>query len=152
VPALAASVTVGLLLGAEIRLIEQARGFRRDGVKILASPRATRATGNDRWLKDARAAAIAAGAFLVSSNRRDARGIFGGRGSVVGPQGELMAVTTTEQPFLTIELDIATRSRWGSKTLPDLTQAQSAVRTSSRYREAHVQSEPEKRLRARRLT
>jgi predicted amidohydrolase len=53
-----------------------------------------------------RAAAIAAGAFGLSSNRFDKSGAYGGQGWVVGPDGEVLALTSASEPFVSVRIDL----------------------------------------------
>lgn len=52
-------------------------------------------------------AAVRSGAFSLSSNRVDATGACGGRGWIIDPAGEVLAVTTAAEPFATRDIDLA---------------------------------------------
>jgi N-carbamoylputrescine amidase len=58
-----------------------------------------------------RAAAVMSGAFCLSSNRGgvDARGhAWGGHGWIIEPdQGTVLGTSSTERPFLTLEIDLS---------------------------------------------
>ena len=77
----------------------------------LAAPRATLASSVDKWLAGGRAAAVMAGAFCLSSNRGgvDEQGsVWAGSGWIIEPEeGELLARTSTDHPFVTLEIDLA---------------------------------------------
>jgi predicted amidohydrolase len=60
--------------------------------------------------------AIASGAFVLSSNRSQDH-VFGGRGLVVGPDGDVLASTSRQAPFATVEIDLA-ESAQAKKTYP----------------------------------
>jgi len=77
-------------------------------------PRAT--GGHERWVVASRMAAIASGAFVISSNRAEDH-LFGGRGLVVGPDGDMLASTSRQAPFATVEIDLAESTR-ARKTYP----------------------------------
>ena len=62
---------VGFLICAELWYFEQARLYGLEGVHLLVTPRLTGGSMLDKWLVGGRAAAIAAGAFGLSSNRFD---------------------------------------------------------------------------------
>lgn len=99
---------VGFLVCSEVWFTEHARGYARDGVVIVATPRATEWSSRERWLMGGRAAAVMAGAFGLSSNRSgtDDTGIrWGGLGWIVDPNGEVLATTSESEPFVTVEVD-----------------------------------------------
>jgi hypothetical protein len=52
-------------------------------------------------------AAVRSGAFSVSSNRVDPTGACGGAGWIVSPPGHVLANTTPNAPFATIDIDLA---------------------------------------------
>jgi predicted amidohydrolase len=55
-------------------------------------------------------AAIASGAFVLTSNRsgqgQDGKMQFGGRGMIVDPDGTIVAQTTGERPFATANIEL----------------------------------------------
>ena len=55
-------------------------------------------------------AAIASGAFVISSNRAEDQW-FGGRGLVIGPDGDVLASTSSLAPFATVAIDLAESTR-----------------------------------------
>ena len=64
-------------------------------------------------LQGGRAAAVMAGAFCISSNRSgEGSGIhWGGNGWIIDPDGELLGLTSSEDPFLTLDLDLEAAER-----------------------------------------
>jgi N-carbamoylputrescine amidase len=99
---------VGFLVCTEVWFTEHARSYAREGVVLLANPRATEWATRERWLVGGRAAAVMGGAFCLSSNRtgRDDTGLrWGGYGWIVDPNGDVLATTSEEVPFVTIEID-----------------------------------------------
>jgi N-carbamoylputrescine amidase len=52
-------------------------------------------------------AAARSGAFSVSSNRVDPTGACGGVGWIISPDGKILASTSPEAPFATIDIDLA---------------------------------------------
>ena len=54
-----------------------------------------------------RAAAIVSGAFSLSSNwtASEDGGDFGGRAWVIDPDGVVLGITTSEEPFVTVAID-----------------------------------------------
>lgn len=103
-PAVIGVVSVGFLFATELQALEEATMYGREGVQLLVTPRST-ATA-DRWLATARDAAARAGAYGLSANRIDDSGAFDGQGWIIAPDGEVLAVTDREQPFVSAEVDI----------------------------------------------
>lgn len=104
-----AGLRVGLLICSEIWLGERAREYGRRGVHAIVVPRATPAGTVDKWICAGRVAAVVAGAYCLSSNRGgvDAEGgVWGGAGWIVEPEeGDVEALTTEREPFVTRSLD-----------------------------------------------
>ena len=97
---------VGFLICTELWYFEQARLYGLEGVHLLVTPRLTGGSTLDKWLVGGRAAAIAAGAFGLSSNRFHKSGAYGGQGWVVGPDGEVLALTSADEPFVSVRIDL----------------------------------------------
>jgi N-carbamoylputrescine amidase len=95
---------VGVLTCTEIWNLDWASTLGRLGAQIIATPRATGDDSLDNWHAAGRVAAIVSGAYSVSSNR--VGGGFGGGGWIYAPDGELLASTDEQQPFVTVELDL----------------------------------------------
>jgi N-carbamoylputrescine amidase len=102
---------IGFLTCSELWWPEHARDYGRAGGWLTATPRATGVESVPRWLAAGKVAAFVSGAFSASSNR--VGGEFGGVGWVIDPQGEILALTSKERPFVTVEIDreAATRAR-----------------------------------------
>lgn len=97
---------LGFLVCTELWFLEHARAYGEHGVDVLASPRATPASSRDKWIAGARTAAVVSGAFCVSSNHAGAG--WAGAGWVIHPEeGDVLALTSTEQPFETCDIDLA---------------------------------------------
>ena len=98
---------VGFLLCTEIWFTDRARQYARQGIRLLLTPRVTEATTADKWIAGGRAAAVMSGAFSISSNRSGSNnGVdFGGVGWVIDPDGSVLATTSQEEPFVTVEID-----------------------------------------------
>ncbi len=107
-------MTIGFLICSEAMFNEWARYYGRQGANIIAVPRAT--GGHERWSVATRMAAIASGSFVISSNRADDQ-LFGGRGLVIGPDGDVLASTSRQAPFATVDIDLAESTR-AKKTYP----------------------------------
>jgi predicted amidohydrolase len=108
------NMAIGFLICSEVMFNEWARYYGRQGANILAVPRAT--GGHERWVVASRMAAIASGAFVISSNRAEDH-LFGGRGLVVGPDGDVLASTSSLAPFATVDIDLV-ESTLAKKTYP----------------------------------
>jgi N-carbamoylputrescine amidase len=103
----AGSVSFGLNICSELWALETCASYASEGVQLILSPRATAAATTARWLSLGVVAAVRSGAFSVSSNRVDSTGACGGFGWIIAPDGQVLATTTPEVPFATIELDLA---------------------------------------------
>lgn len=106
----------------ELWFFEDARRLGKLGVHLLAVPRATPAATVEKWIAGGRAAAVVAGAFCASSNRAgpaamDPSLAFGGCGWIIGPDGDVLALTSPERPFVTLEVDLAAAER-AKRTYP----------------------------------
>jgi N-carbamoylputrescine amidase len=104
----AASATIGFLLCSELWFPEHARSYGRAGAQILMASRATDAGSRSTWVAGGRATAVIAGAFCVSSNRAgSSQGIdWAGTGWVIDPDGKVLALTSDDEPFVTVEVDV----------------------------------------------
>lgn len=102
-------ILVGFAICSDLWFFEHSRAYGKKGVHIIVCPRATPKSTVSKWLAAGRAAAVVSGAYSISSNRINARGKradFGGMGWVVGPDGEVLALTSRRQPFVTLEIDL----------------------------------------------
>jgi len=101
--------SIGLMICTEIWFMQHARDYGKRGAHLLLNPRSTPAQTNDKWLAGGRAAAVVSGAFCLSSNHagRVEQLELGGAGWICDPDGVVLATTSTENPFVTLELDLA---------------------------------------------
>lgn len=101
-------VTMGFMICTDLWFTEHARSYGRQGAHFVINPRATEKSTIDKWLLGGRATAIASGAYCLSSNHcGECDGvIFGGTGWVIDPNGNILATTSDEQPFVTIDVDL----------------------------------------------
>lgn len=119
-PVAAGGARLGLLICTELWFMQRARDYGQAGIHLLAVPRATPRETLDKWLAGGRAAAVVAGAFALSSNPATEAGAhanLGGQGWIVGPEGDVLGVTTRERPFLTLDLDLDAAAR-AKRTYP----------------------------------
>lgn len=101
---------IGFQICSELWFFDRSRQYGQRGVQIVAVPRCTQAVTVDKWLTGGRASAVVAGAYNLSSNHvSQGRGKdgLGGQGWIVSPDGEVLGVTSAQQPFLTIDLDLS---------------------------------------------
>ena len=104
---------VGMLIGMELWVKGAARAYGADGAQIIAVPRvdasahAERDAANAEPLAGARAAPIAPGVFCVSSTRIGNGDRLGGTGWILAPDGQTLAVTSRDEPFVSAEVDLA---------------------------------------------
>jgi N-carbamoylputrescine amidase len=103
----AGALTFGLNICTELWALETYGAYAARGVHAILSPRATEAATRDKWVALGVVAAVRSGAFSLSSNRVDPMGACGGEGWIIGPDGGVLALTSPESPFATIDLDLA---------------------------------------------
>lgn len=114
-------IEVGFLICTELWFSEHARAYARQGVHLLACPRATPLSSVDKWIAGGRTAAVVAGAYCLSSNRGGSDGLgaeWAGAGWIVEPEeGQVLGTTSQSRPFLTREIDLAVAEA-AKKTYP----------------------------------
>lgn len=102
---------IGFLICTELWFNVHAREYARQGIELLVCPRATGITSTDKWIAGGRTAAVVSGAFCLSSNFSYTEGDvmkWGGSGWLIEPEGgRVLGVTTRQQPFLTLEIDLS---------------------------------------------
>ncbi|MFC2164860.1 carbon-nitrogen hydrolase family protein [Acidobacteriota bacterium] len=98
---------IGFLICTELWFYEHARQYAKKGVHLIACPRATPHSTLDKWLAGGRVAAVVSGAYCISSNKFSQKGTdLGGQGWIVDPEGEVMCITSVNDPILTLEIDL----------------------------------------------
>jgi N-carbamoylputrescine amidase len=103
----AGMLSFGLNICTELWALETYASYAAMGVQAVLAPRATAAATRTKWLSAGVVAAVRSGAFCLSSNRVEPTGACGGAGWIINPDGQVLASTTPEAPFATIELDLA---------------------------------------------
>ena len=108
-PTQVAEISVGFTICTEIWFMQHAREYGKRGAHILLTPRSTPLHTNAKWLAGGRTAAVVSGAYCLSSNHAGYADQvdLGGAGWICDPDGTVLATTSDEQPFATIELDLA---------------------------------------------
>jgi N-carbamoylputrescine amidase len=112
-------IGIGVLLCSELMATERARKLGEMGAAVIAVPRAT--GDHQRWQIASQMAAIASGAYVLTSNRSgqsvDGSVTFGGRALIVDPDGTVMTETGRDKPFASASIDPAT-ARAARQTYP----------------------------------
>jgi N-carbamoylputrescine amidase len=103
----AGDVSFGLNICTELWAVETYAPYAARGVQVILSPRATARSTSSKWLSAGVVAAVRSGAFSVSSNRVEATGMCGGLGWVISPDGHVLAATTPDAPFATVNVDLS---------------------------------------------
>ncbi len=105
-----AGALAGYMICTEMWFTEHARAYGRAGTQLIAAPRATPGTTAGKWVAGGRATAVVSGAWCLSSNRGgiDAEGgVWAGAGWIIEPEeGEVLALTSEDEPFQTREIDL----------------------------------------------
>ena len=98
----------GFLICSELWFFQWARAYGQAGAELLLSPRASTEKRAEMWLTGGRTAAFSAGAYCLSANRAGRAGParMGGPGWIIAPNGEVLGLTSDEDPFLTLEIDL----------------------------------------------
>jgi N-carbamoylputrescine amidase len=102
----AGPLSFGLNICTELWALECYAAYARRAVGAILSPRATGAATTAKWLSVGVVAAVRSGAFSLSSNRVDTAGACGGVGWIISPDGEILATTSRDEPFVTIDIDL----------------------------------------------
>lgn len=110
---------IGFMICSDLWFGEHARSYARQGVHILANPRATELGSIEKWLAGGRAASVMSGAYCLSSNRTGGNELFtwGGMGWITDPDGEVLARTSAKEPFVSKEIDLE-RAEAAKKSYP----------------------------------
>lgn len=100
---------LGFMICTEMWFTQHAIDYAQQGVHFLLSPRASPLEVAPKWVAGGRAAAVMAGAYCLGSNRGGVSdGIhWGSHGWIIDPEGEVLGLTSAEEPFVTRDLDLA---------------------------------------------
>ena len=99
-------MSFGLNICTELWALESYVDCARRGVQAILSPRATASATTAKWLAVGVVAAVRSGAFSLSSNRVDPTGACGGTGWIINPDGEILATTSSDVPFVAMDIDL----------------------------------------------
>lgn len=106
-PQLAAGrLSFGLNICTELWALETYAAYASLGVNAILSPRATAAATTNKWLSIGTVAAVRSGAFCLSSNRIHPDGSCGGVGWIISPDGDVLARTSEQAPFCTLDVEL----------------------------------------------
>lgn len=99
---------IGVMICTEIWFMQHARDYGQQGVHLLVNPRSTPYSTNDKWLAGGRTASVIAGAYCLSSNHAGVvDGMrLGGAGWLTDPDSVVLGVTSDDEPFTTVDLDL----------------------------------------------
>jgi N-carbamoylputrescine amidase len=103
----AGDLSFGLNICTELWALDTYAAYAAGDVQVILSPRATGAATTAKWLAAGVVAAVRSGAFSLSSNRVDPTGACGGVGWIISPDGKILASTSPEAPFVTMDIDLA---------------------------------------------
>ena len=97
------------MICTEIWFMRHAREYGKQGAHLLLNPRSTPYHTNAKWLAGGQAAAVISGAYCLSSNHAGSiKGqALGGMGWLCDPEGNVLATSSDEAPFVTLEIDLA---------------------------------------------
>lgn len=105
-----AQAKCGMLICTDIWFLERARQYGRAGAQLIVNPRANYPGAQDQamWQIATQAAAFSSGAWVLTSNLLppDADENTCAQGWIVSPDGEVVAQTCIDQPFVTYDLDL----------------------------------------------
>lgn len=102
----AGALSFGLNICTELWALDSYATYAQRGVQAILSPRATASNTTGKWLSVGVVAAVRSGAFSLSSNRVDPTGACGGVGWIINPDGKILATTTRDAPFVTVDIDL----------------------------------------------
>lgn len=108
-------LNIGVLMCTEVWFTEHARAYGELGIDLLLCPRATGVSSVPQWIRCGQTLAVISGAYCLSSNKSgpgDNGFEWGGQGWLAAPMtGELLAQTSEEMPFATVNIDMTATQR-----------------------------------------
>lgn len=102
-------VRIGVQICTEMWFLEHAREFGQKQVDLLCVPRVTPHSSVRKWLAGGQASAVVSGAYHLSSNMylpTSSEADIGGLSWIVSPEGDVLATTDPDNPFVTLEVDM----------------------------------------------
>ncbi len=113
-------IEVGFAICTEVWDSNHGLRLARAGADVILVPRATPDLGSDVWVAGFRALAVQTGCYVLSSNFAYTRAkdfTFEGLAAASGPDGQLLALTSAEEPYATVEISVS-ESRRAKSTYP----------------------------------
>ncbi|MCZ4279363.1 carbon-nitrogen hydrolase family protein [Kiloniella laminariae] len=101
-------IRIGVSICTEMWFFEHARSYAKQKAHLLCVPRATPHESTDKWLAGGQASAVVSGAYCLSSNLYNPKGLgenLGGLGWIIDPEGNILGTTSAEVPFVTVTID-----------------------------------------------
>jgi len=95
----------GLNICTEIWALETYAAYAASDAAAVLCPRATSARTAAKWRAAGIVAAVRSGAYCLSSNRGGGGEAGGGASWIIGPDGDVLAQTSEQAPFATLEID-----------------------------------------------
>ena len=115
-----ADTKAGVQICTDMWFMHRARAYGKAGADIIFVPRATPRWTVERWIRGGQTLAFIGGCFVFSSNLcapHAPEADLGGVGFAAHPEGDLLAVTSDDDPFVTIEVDL-TEAKTAKGTYP----------------------------------
>lgn len=100
---------IGFSICTDIWFFNHAREYGKKGAQVTVCPRATPFSTLDKWLVGGQASSVVSGTFSLSSNKVSPRSHpseMGGQGWIIGPDGDILAVTSQERPVISMVIDL----------------------------------------------
>lgn len=113
----AGSLSFAVNMCTELWALETFGRYRDLGIGAVLAPRATAAVTTEKWVALGTVAAVASGAYCLSSNRAHPDGSCGGAGWAIDPDGALLARTSAVEPASTVDVDLG-RIEAAARTYP----------------------------------
>jgi N-carbamoylputrescine amidase len=117
----AGDALVGVQICTEMWFLEWSRHYAAERVEALLIPRATPRSTTAKWIASGQTAAVCSGAYCLSSNLSMPPGSStaecGGVGWIIDPEGSVLATTSEESPFATLDIDLEL-ARKSKRTYP----------------------------------
>lgn len=108
-PCRCGELLIGFMICTDMWFMAHAREYGEAGIHLLAIPRATPHETVPKWIAGGQTAAVISGAYCLSSNLYAAeigKVNLGGCGWIIDPDGRVLATTSPENPFVTLEIDL----------------------------------------------
>ncbi len=102
----AGNLSFAMNICTELWALETYSAYALLNINAILCPRATAAATINKWLSAGMVAAVRSGAYSLSSNRVHPDDSCGGVGWIISPDGNLLARTSSPDPFSTLDIDL----------------------------------------------